>query len=297
MRILFVGDVVGRSGRMIVTERLPGLIRDWKLDCVIVNGENAAGGFGITETIYNEFVEAGADAVTLGNHAFDQKEALVFIERAPRLIRPINYPAGTPGRGAALIETKTGGRVLVVNAMGRIFMDPLDDPFAAVDRELSACALGAAADAILVDMHAETTSEKQAMGYFCDGRASVVAGTHTHAPTADLRVLPGGTAFMSDVGMTGDYDSVIGMAKGSRCSVFYGAFRPPGSSRRPARRPCAGLRSRPIRRPGLRTASPPCGFPGVSSRWCRRSGLEPSSSPARGREARTSSLFQQRGGL
>jgi metallophosphoesterase (TIGR00282 family) len=213
MRILFVGDVVGRSGRQIVTERLPGLIRDWKLDCAIVNGENAAGGFGITETIYNEFIEAGADAVTLGNHAFDQKEALVFIERAPRLIRPINYPAGTPGRGAAFVETKTGRRVLVVNAMGRIFMDPLDDPFAGVDRELSACALGSAADAIVVDMHGETTSEKQAMGYFCDGRASVVAGTHTHAPTADLRILPGGTAFMSDVGMTGDYDSVIGMAK------------------------------------------------------------------------------------
>ena len=213
MRILFVGDVVGRSGRQIVTERLPGLIRDWELDCAIVHGENAAGGFGITETIYNEFIEAGADAVTLGNHAFDQKEALVFIERAPRLIRPINYPAGTPGRGAALVETKTGGRVLVVNAMGRIFMDPLDDPFAGVDRELSACALGSAADAIVVDMHGETTSEKQAMGYFCDGRASVVAGTHTHAPTADLRILPGGTAFMSDVGMTGDYDSVIGMAK------------------------------------------------------------------------------------
>jgi len=205
--------VVGRSGRMIVTERLPGLIRDWKLDCVIINGENAAGGFGITETIYNEFVEAGANAVTLGNHAWDQKEALVFIERAPRLIRPVNYPAGTPGRGAALIETRSGGRVLVVNAMGRIFMDPLDDPFAAVDRELSACALHVGADAIVVDMHAETTSEKQAMGFFCDGRASAVVGTHTHAPTADQRIMPGGTAFMSDVGMTGDYDSVIGMAK------------------------------------------------------------------------------------
>ncbi len=215
MRILlFVGDVVGRSGRAIVNERLLlGLIRDWKLDCVIVNGENAAGGFGITEAIYSEFIEAGADAVTLGNHAWDQKEALVFIERAPRLIRPINYPAGTPGRGAALIDAKTGGRVLVVNAMGRIFMDPLDDPFAAVDRELTACALRSGADAILVDMHAETTSEKQAMGYFCDGRASIVAGTHTHAPTADLRILPAGTAFMSDVGMTGDYDSVIGMTK------------------------------------------------------------------------------------
>jgi 2',3'-cyclic-nucleotide 2'-phosphodiesterase len=213
MRILFVGDVVGRTGRTVVTERLTGLVRDWKLDCVVVNGENAAGGFGITETIYNEFIEAGADAVTLGNHAWDQKEALVFIERAPRLIRPVNYPAGTPGRGAALIDAKNGGRVLVVNALGRIFMDPLDDPFAGVDRELSACALGSGADAIVLDMHAETTSEKQAMGYFCDGRASVVAGTHTHAPTADLRILPGGTAFMSDVGMTGDYDSVIGMTK------------------------------------------------------------------------------------
>jgi 2',3'-cyclic-nucleotide 2'-phosphodiesterase len=213
MRILFVGDVVGRSGRTIVYERLPGLIRDWKLDFVVVNGENAAGGFGITEAIYNELIEAGADAITLGNHAWDQKEALVFIERAPRLIRPINYPVGTPGRGAVLCETKSGARVLVVNAMGRIFMDPLDDPFAAIDRELTACPLGKGADVIVFDFHAETTSEKQSMGYFCDGRASMVVGTHTHAPTADLRILPGGTAFMSDVGMTGDYDSVIGMAK------------------------------------------------------------------------------------
>jgi 2',3'-cyclic-nucleotide 2'-phosphodiesterase len=213
MRILFVGDVVGRSGRNVVTARLPALVRDWKLDLVVVNGENAAGGFGITETIYEELLEAGADAITLGNHAWDQKEALVFIERAPKLIRPINYPPGTPGRGTALIATKNGGHALVVNAMGRIFMDPLDDPFAAVDRELSACQLGKEADAVIVDMHAETTSEKQAMGYFCDGRASLVVGTHTHAPTADLRVLPAGTAFISDVGMTGDYDSVIGMIK------------------------------------------------------------------------------------
>src|SRR2546430_1723665 len=131
MRILFIGDVVGRSGRAILLERLGALVRDWKLDFVAVNGENAAGGFGITEAIYQEFVDAGADVVTGGNHAWDQKEALVFIERAPRLIRPINYPAGTPGRGAALIDAKTGGRVLGVNAMGRIFMDPLDDPFAA----------------------------------------------------------------------------------------------------------------------------------------------------------------------
>src|ERR1700726_4839700 len=189
------------------------MIRDFRLDLVVVNGENAAGGFGITEAIYSEFIEAGADAVTLGNHAWDQKEALVFIERAPRLIRPINYPAGTPGRGAALIDARSGARVLVVNAMGRIFMDPLDDPFTAVDRELGACALRSGADAILIDMHAETTSEKQSMGHFCDGRASMVVGTHTHAPTADHQILPHGTAFVSDLGMSGDYDSIIGMDK------------------------------------------------------------------------------------
>jgi metallophosphoesterase (TIGR00282 family) len=213
MRLLFIGDIVGRSGRAIVVERVAKLIRDWKLDLVVANGENAAGGFGITEAIYRELIEAGVDAVTLGNHAWDQKEALVFIERAPRLIRPLNYPAGTPGRGAAMIETKTGGRALVINAMGRIYMDPLDDPFAALDRELAACSLGKGADAIVVDFHGEATSEKQAMGFFCDGRASLVVGTHTHVPTADQRVLPAGTAFMTDVGMTGDFDSVIGMAK------------------------------------------------------------------------------------
>jgi len=202
MRILFVGDVVGRSGRNIVSGRLPALVSDWKLDCVIINGENAAGGFGITEAIYHELVDAGADAVTLGNHAWDQREALVFIERAERLVRPINYPAGTPGRGAALLEAKNGARVLVVNALGRIFMDPLDDPFAAIDKELAACPLRSGADAIVIDLHAEATSEKQAMGYFVDGRAS-----------ADHQILPRGTAFISDVGMTGDYQSVIGMNK------------------------------------------------------------------------------------
>src|SRR5471032_2644462 len=207
MRILFIGDVIGRSGRTIVSARLPGLIAEWKLDLVVVNGENAAGGFGITEAIYNEMIDAGADAITLGNHAWDQREALVFIERAPRLIRPINYPKGTPGRGAALVETKNGKHALVINAMGRVFMDAMDDPFAAVEREISACPLRSGADAIIVDMHCEASSEKQAMGYFCDGRASLVIGTHTHVPTADYRVLPGGTAFMSDVGMTGDFDS------------------------------------------------------------------------------------------
>jgi metallophosphoesterase (TIGR00282 family) len=213
MRILFIGDIVGRAGRAVVTDRLPGLIRDWKLDLVVINGENAAGGFGITESIYQELIDVGADAVTLGNHAWDQREALVFIERAPRLVRPINYPPGTPGRGAALVEAKNGAHALVINAMGRIFMDPLDDPFAAIERELSLCPLKQGADAIVIDIHGEATSEKQTMGYLADGRASLVVGTHTHVPTADHRVLPGGTGFVSDVGMTGDYDSVIGMAK------------------------------------------------------------------------------------
>src|SRR5262252_5626334 len=210
MRLLFVGDVVGRSGRAIVVERLPRLVADWKLDFVVVNGENAAGGFGITEPIYQDLIDAGADAITLGNHAWDQREALVFIERAPRLIRPANYPPGTPGRGTSVITTKNGARALVVNAMGRVFMDPLDDPFAAVERELMACALGKDADAVIVDFHGEATSEKQAMGFFCDGRATLVVGTHTHVPTADLRILAGGTAYMTDVGMTGDFDSIIG---------------------------------------------------------------------------------------
>jgi len=220
MRLLFLGDIVGRPGRQAVIEALPGLRRRYALDFVIINGENAAGGFGITEVIYNELVDAGADAITLGNHAWDQREALVFIERAPRLIRPLNFPKGTPGRGAALIEAKNGKRALVINAMGRIFMDPLDDPFAAVERELAVCALKTGADAIVVDFHCEATSEKQAMGYFTDGRASLVVGTHTHAPTADDRILPAGTAFVSDVGMTADYDSIIGMNKDEPLNRF-----------------------------------------------------------------------------
>jgi metallophosphoesterase (TIGR00282 family) len=213
VRILFIGDIVGRSGRAAVLDRVPKLIRDWKLDFVAANGENAAGGFGITEAIYQELIEAGVDVVTGGNHSWDQREALVFIERAPKLLRPINFPYGTPGRGTALIDAKNGARVLVVNVMGRVFMDALDDPFAAIERELDVCKLKRDADAIIVDLHCEATSEKQGMGHFCDGRASLVVGTHTHAPTADHRVLAGGTAFVSDVGMTGDYDSVIGMQK------------------------------------------------------------------------------------
>ena len=213
MRILFLGDVVGRSGRDAVIETLPELRRKWSLDCVIVNGENAAGGFGITEVICRDLVDAGADAVTLGNHAFDQREALVFIGRERRMIRPLNYPRNTPGRGATLIETQSAKRVLVLNALGRVFLDALDDPFRGVALEIEACPLREGCDAIVLDFHAEATSEKQAMGHFLDGRVSLVAGTHTHVPTADHRILPGGTAYLSDAGMCGCYDSVLGMDK------------------------------------------------------------------------------------
>ncbi|WP_237154488.1 TIGR00282 family metallophosphoesterase [Oryzibacter oryziterrae] len=213
MRLLFVGDVVGRSGRNAISDILPGLIKDYRLDFVVVNGENAAGGFGITEEICQDFLDAGADVVTTGNHAWDQREALVFIERQPRLLRPANFPAGTPGRGATVAIARNGARVLVMNAMGRVYMDALDDPFAAVERELAACPLGEVADAVVIDFHAEATSEKQAMGHYVDGRASLVVGTHTHVPTADHQILSGGTAYLSDAGMTGDYDSVLGMDK------------------------------------------------------------------------------------
>ena len=213
MRLLFIGDVVGRSGRAAVLNHLPGLRRRWSLDCVVVNGENAAGGFGLTEAICDDLIEAGADAVTLGNHSFDQREALVFIARQPRLVRPANMNRGTPGRGAALVETKAGARVLVVNLLGRVFMGLARDPFTAADRELGACPLGMGCDAVVVDFHAEATSEKQALAHHLDGRASLVVGTHTHAPTADHQILRGGTACLTDAGMTGDYDSVIGMDK------------------------------------------------------------------------------------
>ena len=213
MRLIFIGDVIGKAGRKVVSKELPPLRDTFKPDLVVVNGENAAGGFGITEKIFDELLDAGADVVTLGNHAFDQREALVFIERTDALLRPVNYPAGTPGKGAGVFSTKSGQQVLVMNVMGLVMMNPLDDPFAAVERELSACPLGIGCDAVLIDMHCEATSEKMAMGHFADGRASLVVGTHTHIPTADHQILAGGTAFQTDAGMTGDYDSIIGMDK------------------------------------------------------------------------------------
>ena len=235
MRLLFIGDVIGRSGRAAIAEHVPRLRQHYALDFVVANGENAAGGFGITEAIAREFLDAGVDCITLGNHAFDQREALVFIERAPQVLRPVNFPAGTPGRGSWLYETARGERVLVINVMGRVFMDALDDPFAAVERELAACPLGQACDAIVLDIHAEASSEKQAMAHFCDGRVSLAIGTHTHVPTADARILPHGTAFQSDAGMTGDYDSVIGMDKEEPIRRF--TRKTPGSRFEPANGP------------------------------------------------------------
>lgn len=214
MRLLFLGDMVGRSGRTAVFDRLPGLIGDHRIDFVAVNGENAAGGFGITEEIFLETLAAGADVVTTGNHVWDQREALTFCERQPRFLRPANFPPGTPGHGSILATARNGARVLVANIMGRVFMHPdLDDPFPCADSLLSACPLREQADAILIDFHAEATSEKQCFGHHVDGRASLVVGTHTHVPTADAQILAGGTGYISDAGMCGDYDSSLGMDK------------------------------------------------------------------------------------
>jgi metallophosphoesterase (TIGR00282 family) len=213
MNILFLGDVIGKPGRDAVAHELPRLKTALSPDLIIANGENAAGGFGLTRAIAEEYFALGIDVITTGNHWADQKEILTYIDNEDRILRPVNYPKGTPGRGANLYKTPSGQSVLVINVMGRVFMDALDDPFRAVDAELEACPLGEAADAIIVDLHAETTSEKMAMGHFCDGRASLVVGTHTHVPTADAQIFPGGTAFQSDAGACADYDSVIGMDK------------------------------------------------------------------------------------
>src|SRR5262249_38266232 len=181
MRLLFLGDMVGRSGRTAVWDRLPGLIADFRLDFVIVNGENAAGGFGITEEIFRATISAGADVVTTGNHVWDQREALEFAPRAERVLRPAHYPKGTPRRGSGIYLARNGARVFVSNIMGRVFMMPeLDDPFQRVEAELAACPLGEQSDAAVIDFHAEATSEKMCFAHFVDGRASLVVGTHTH---------------------------------------------------------------------------------------------------------------------
>ncbi len=219
MRILLCGDVVGRAGRTVVCEHMPRLRRELDLDFVVVNGENAAHGFGITDKICEEFYSCGVDVITTGNHVWDRREIIRHIESDPRLLRPLNFPPGTPGHGSGIYALGDGRQVLVINAMARLFMDAIDDPFAGVDKLLAAHPLGAV-DAILIDFHGEATSEKMSMGHFCDGRASAVVGTHSHIPTADCQVLPRGTAYMTDIGMCGDYDSVIGMQKEAAIARF-----------------------------------------------------------------------------
>lgn len=214
MRILFLGDVMGRAGRRAITERLAGLKTRLRADFTIVNGENASGGMGLTAPHARLILEAGADCITLGDHAFDQKDMLTFVEEEPRILRPLNYAREAPGRGYRVFQDARGRKVLVAQALGQVFMKrPFDDPFSALDPVLRAHPPGGLVQAAVVDFHAEATSEKMAMGHFCDGRASLVVGTHTHVPTADTQVLPRGTAYQSDAGMCGDYDSVIGMDK------------------------------------------------------------------------------------
>jgi len=219
MRFLLCGDIVGRRAREAVAAAVPRLKRELALDFIIANGENAAHGFGITDTICRELYAAGVDVITTGNHIWDRREIMTYIAGDPRLLRPINFPAGTPGNGHGTYALADGRKIMVVNAMARLFMDAIDDPFAALDRLLDTHPLGAI-DAILLDFHGEASSEKTAMGHFCDGRVSAVLGTHCHVPTADHRILAQGTAYATDIGMCGDYDSVIGMQKEAAIARF-----------------------------------------------------------------------------
>ena len=221
MRILFLGDVVGRSGRDAVVAELPGLRARLAADLVVLNGENASHGFGLSPDMARGFFAAGADVITLGNHAWDRREIIPYLEEEPRVLRPANFPPGTPGRGAVVVEVAGGRKALVVQVMGRLFMDALDDPFRSAQAELAKYRLGVGVQAAILDIHAEASSEKQALGHSFDGRASLVVGTHTHVPTADHQILPGGTAFQTDAGMCGDYDSVIGMQKGGAALRFW----------------------------------------------------------------------------
>ena len=232
MRLLFLGDVMGRSGRTAIVERLPGLRAEWRLDFVVVNVENASNGAGCTEAHARAILGAGADAVTLGDHAFDQRDMMGFAGD-PRVIRPLNYARAAPGRGLGLYDTPKG-KVVVVQALGQVFMKrPFDDPFSALDAALRPYPQGGLAAAVIADVHAEATSEKMALGHWLDGRASLVAGTHTHVPTADAVILPKGTAYITDAGMCGDYDGVIGMAKDEPMRRFVTGM--PGGRFEPAR--------------------------------------------------------------
>lgn len=212
---------MGRSGRAAIAGRLAALKAEWRIDFAVVNGENATAGVGLSGAHAKALLEAGADCLTLGDHAFDQKDMIQFIESEPRIIRPLNFAKGAPGRGARVFDAPGGRKILVTQVLGQVFMKrPFDDPFSAIEPVLKAHPRGGMVQASLVDMHCEATSEKMAMGHWCDGRASVVVGTHTHVPTADAMILPGGTGYLSDAGMCGDYQSVIGMEKGEPMRRF-----------------------------------------------------------------------------
>ncbi|MEM1386579.1 MAG: TIGR00282 family metallophosphoesterase [Pseudomonadota bacterium] len=232
MRILFLGDVVGRTGRQAVQTHLPRLREEWRLDFIVINAENATNGAGLSAAHAKTLLDAGADCLTLGDHAFDQRDMMEFIETEPRILRPLNFAKTAPGKGMRLYEATRGRKVVVIQALGQVFMNrPYDDPFSAVEAALKTYPLGGVAKATLVDIHCEATSEKMAMGHWCDGRASITVGTHTHVPTADTTILPRGTAFQSDAGMCGDYNSVIGMEKGEPLRRFVtgmsgGRFKP-----------------------------------------------------------------------
>lgn len=214
MKILFLGDIMGRAGRRAITENLPRLRAEWRLDFVVVNAENATSGVGLSAAHARVLLEAGADCITLGDHAFDQRDMLQYIEQEPRILRPLNFSKAAPGKGARLFTAQGGRKVLVAQVLGQVFMKrPFDDPFSALEPVLKAHPLGGLAAAAIVDIHCEATSEKMALGHYCDGRASLVVGTHTHVPTADAMILPGGTGYLTDAGMCGDYHSVIGMDK------------------------------------------------------------------------------------
>ena len=226
MKIIFIGDIVGRSGREAVLNNLPILNKKFKPDVVVANAENAASGFGLTKKIANEFFDQGIEALTLGNHAWDQKEMLSYIEECPKIIRAINYPSGVPGKGEYKIELKDGRSLLIIQAMLRLFMNlSLEDPFATVLNRLSSEFLGNTCNGILIDMHGEATSEKNAFAHYFDGKVTAILGTHTHIPTADERILENKTAYQTDVGMTGDYNSVIGMDKASPIHGFTKGYR------------------------------------------------------------------------
>jgi 2',3'-cyclic-nucleotide 2'-phosphodiesterase len=229
VKLLYCGDIVGRAGREIVLKEIPDLIKKWSLDWVVVNAENAASGFGVTPQICDELFAVGVDVIVTGNHAWDQKDILPYITRQPRLLRPLNYPDGTLGAGiCALSKPTCRGQLVVAQVMGRLFMEALDDPFAAIEKALAPYNLQhPSIGAILVDIHAEATSEKMAMAHMLDGRVSAVVGTHTHTPTADHQILAKGTAYQSDVGMCGDYDSVIGMDKDAALGRFRGRIPKP----------------------------------------------------------------------